>query len=551
MFVSIVLNTEYLDINTRDRWFLKNLYHCYENKWILITHEYLWTHIHDYMSNIPDNQFRDFEMRRLSQDEIDSVEIYTIPDSVFNKIEQEHNSRSGALTYLSKDRDEKLHVCYNVIFSTILKKHPDEVIQGVFHCLEADKTIRSICAETQTPLISYIFSAFRKPHGYQQTLYCSSIDGLLFDDSESKVRYNTFIKEDNFFPVLDHKELVALLGKTRTLPLLQLIDHVPSYELGVCCECFSILPHVYERHKYTDDDVFYKANTLYTKDKITVRSHSLQLDEIHVNRSEIRNDPATFILSCKRLITVRSQIILKALLWGRTAIMERNTLPYSFVCQSDLTGTETVELNALNFLIFGYLIPSGLMFSDEYWKWRLTRPTETQIYQRHLDYLLNELNIDKEMLLSLRGKELLRYILKTRNCDEQLVENILSERVIKGVNWDAALSRFDIMSENGFKSYWRIDTENDDGTLTTVLSIDVKEATVVKFYPLDDVSGFTKLNAIVVDGQVYNLAQRDKQFRFMPKNQGSYTLNLCEPYNGKLTVQCTWEYKKVFDYLNK
>ena len=37
MFISIVLNTEYMDIASRSKWYLKNLLHCKENGWILVS----------------------------------------------------------------------------------------------------------------------------------------------------------------------------------------------------------------------------------------------------------------------------------------------------------------------------------------------------------------------------------------------------------------------------------------------------------------------------------------------------------------------------------
>ena len=324
MFVSIVFNTEYMDITSRKMWYLKNLFHCKENGWILITHEYIQKHFEELQDSITDRFIEQFEMRRFSFDEVKDVEQYFVPDEIFDGLEREMGSRTEMLFELNNRPYLILDHCLNGIFEQIRQKHPNERIEGIFHCLEGFESLRRIANELHCPLINYSFSAFRKVHGYRQTLYFANLWSRFWDSKECADRYHRFLKEDySSLPVFTNEEIIAMIGKEHTLPMIQLINSQPKYEMGVCCECFSLLPQVFKNKHYTDDDIFYECKKLFRSDKLKVRSHAAHLNDIQVDRSEVHNDPVSTILSCKRLTAVQSQILLKVLLWKRTAVLKQ------------------------------------------------------------------------------------------------------------------------------------------------------------------------------------------------------------------------------------
>lgn len=551
MFVSVLFNVEYMDITSRKMWYLKNLFHCKENGWALITHEYLYAHFKELQESITDRFFDQFEMRRFTLDEVKDVEQYFVPDDVFDGLEIEDGSRTEMLFDVNSHARPELDKSLEQIFTIIQQSHPNEKIEGIFHCLESFESLRKIANRLNCPLINYSFSAFRKVHGYRQTLYSANLYTYFWNGDECAGRYKKFLQEDHSsLPSFSNKELITIIGKEHTLPLIQLMNSQPKYEMGICCECFSLMPQVFKNKRYTDDDIFYECKRLFGSDKLKVRSHAAHLNDIQVERNEVHNDPVSTILSCKRLTAVQSQILLKVLLWGRTAVTKTNSLPFTYLCETDYTSEKVTDIQGLNYFIFGYLIPGDLMFSDEYWKWRLSKPSEIEIYQRHLVYLFNALGIDKAKLMMQSGKERLRYLLECRHCDEQLIKSVLSDEIIENINWDVASSQFDIVTKDGSKSYWRIDIENEDGSLSSTLSVDVFEAREVKFYPLYDVAGFARLNNVKINGEEYNLGDEKNLFKFIQKNKGAYILYLNEPYTGELTVECIWQYKKVFDHLN-
>lgn len=551
MFVSVVFNVEYMDITSRKMWYLKNLLHCKDNGWILITHDYIRKHFEELQDSITDRFIDQFEMRRFTLDEVKDVEQYFVPDEIFDALEKEKGSRTEMLFDLNTQPNQKLNDCLEQIFAQIEQRHPNEKIEGIFHCLEGFESLRSIAEKLHCPLINYSFSAFRKVHGYRQTLYTANLHTYFWDGNECAERYRRYTMENNFsIPVFTNKELIAMIGKEHTLPLIQLMGSKPKYEMGICCECFSLMPPVFKNKRYVDDDIFYECKQLYGSDNLKVRSHAAHLNDIQVDRNEVHNDPVSTILSCKRLTAVQSQILLKVLLWGRTTVTKTNCLAFSYLCEDNYSSDNIASIHGLNYFIFGHLIPSDLMFSDEYWKWRLTNPSETEIYWRHLDFLFNALGIDKARALSLDGKDRFKYLLEARECDKELINILLGDEVINNINWDVASSQFDIVSPNRTKSYWRIDTENEDGSLTSKLSVEAEGAIAVKFYPLYDVAGFAKLNEVMINGKEIELDHNMSTFKYMPKNKGCFEFPISNQNDSQLVIECNWVYKKVNDYLS-
>lgn len=544
MFVTVVLNIEYMDVSSRSKFYLKNLLHCKENGWIMITHEYMRNHILDLQKEISPSLFSSWEMNPFTMEEVQDVEQYYIPDSIFDVLEKKYGSRTEFLMTASKETIEPFETCINEIFDEISKKHPNEKIEGVFHALEGFYSLRKVCKERNMPLIPYVFSAIRKPHGYMQTLYSANTECVLYSSEECEKRYHKFLSENPDILVLNNKEILTLLGKERNLCLLPLMEIEAPNEMLQCGEGFLMIPHIFSNFHYTDDDIDYEIFGMFAPEKIKSRQHPMRLDSFRIDRSWIRNDPASIILSCKRATAVCSQIMLKIMLWNRTAIMKKNSLPFSFMLPKQFDSLEKTDILFLNYYIFAYLIPSDLMFSGEYWKWRMTNPSETEIYWKHIDFLFNALGIDYKKVKSLKGRERYKYFLEARGCDTQLIDELLLERTDYNINWEATSSQFDVVLRDGVKSYWRLDEMNSDGSLVSKLIVDSINVKDVLFYPLYDVAGYAKLDEVRINGVPIELTPSMRSFQYMPKNKGYYIFSIKDPHNGNIEIECNWEYRK-------
>lgn len=543
MFISVVIRAEYTPYSYRANFYQQSLIHCRQNGWILITNEYMKSHHQEMQDGISERLLKEFELERLSKEELNEVEQYYIPDKLFEDKEAGFGSRTEMLLYLAKERFTELENCLEGILAQIKEKHPEEKIDGMFYCSETCESFRQVCSKHNIPLIPYLFSAIKMPHGYRQTLYYANMKGFLYNSTENEDRYHEFENENNqIIPIFTNKEIIALIGKERTLPLLQVINHKPKYEMGICGECYAIIPSFFAYNPYTDDDLEGECKALYKDSEMDIRSHALQLDNIRVDRSEMHNDPAPFILSCKRLSSARSQIMLKVMMWARTAVMKKNTHSFGFMCEKDYSSTKLSDLRALNHHIFCYLIPNDLMFSDEYWKWRMSNPSEVDIYQYHLDFYKKKLNLPDEIFTEQNTDKRLELILRSRGCDEEIVSQVMKDDQNYEIDYYAATSKF---VYNG-KAHWRMN-KIVDGKIKSYITISNEGVKDVEFYPMDDVAAFVKLDKLTVNGKT---VMEGSDYNYMRKVAGHYTIDLSGIASEYITIESEWNYKKIFEYLN-
>jgi hypothetical protein len=551
MFVTIVLNTEYMDYSSRIKWYLKNLYHAKENGWLVITHEFLFRNHEKLQETVDDRFFNEFEMQPLSKDDFDSIDQYVIPDELFNKKEKDCGSRTEMLFDLANNRFPEFENHIYKAIDQIQRKHPSEVIEGVFHCLEGYESLHFVFNEHNIPLISYVFSAIRKVHGYMQTLYIANTKDNLVNSVECEKRYNKFINEDSCIPILENREIIALFGKERTLPLIKLIDYEPQYEMCVCGSGFLLVPSTFSKANYTDEDIYYECNRLFPHNQMRYRQHRMQLEQLQIDYSEVRSDPASLILSCKRTTAVSSQIVLKAMLWNRTAVMKKDTLPFSFMCEKNYDSERKVDLKFLNYYLFCYLVPSELMFSQEYWRWRLTFPTEIEIYNKHLNFYFGQLNISASVLSEENKNTRFRLLLEARNCDKDLIDSLLSKKLITEVDYDTATSKLVVSYIEGrepkVRSYWRLN-EFRNGTIISKFIVKVGgKVNRIAFYPLDDKAGMVEVEKI----SIYSIKKQIKTisckrgFSLFEKSTGNFEVNLPENITNEFEVECKWKYKAI------
>lgn len=546
MFISMVLRMEYSPCRDLSKLYQQGLNACVNNNWILVTNEYLQYHYEEMQDSISDRLMNEFELQKISQKEFNDIEKYYIPDNLFISKEKELGSRTEMLSYLSNSSFPELERCLNDILYQIERKHPNDKIEGVLFSGETFYSIRDVFEKRNIQLYPYLFSAIKKAHGYRQSLYYTGINGFLYNNAKScEKRFEKYLQcKDANLPIFTNKEILAILGKDRTMPLLQLINHAPQYEMGICTELRAIIPSISNYNLYTDDDLFEECNKLYQPTQITTRSHAVQLDQRHLKRDEIHNDAAPFILSCRRLTSVSSQISLKVLLWKRTAVMKKPTMAFSFLCTNDYTSKEVADIVGLNYYVFCYLVPNDLMFSDTYWKWRITNPTESEIYRKHLDYYMEKLNLPKSILTENDETVRLRQILESRNCDSEVVNDVIEDNQDFDVDYYAASSKFMV---NG-KPHWRLNKRTEDGKLKCTMRLSATETNEFEFYPLDDVAGFSVLKSVMVNGNELQLTDEQKGYKFMKKVSGHYTFTIANTKD--LNTEIVWKYKRVFDYLN-
>ena len=547
MFISLVLNTEYGNIQSRKLFYFQNLKFCAKNNGVMISYEYMKSHYNELLQSVTKSLRKSWDIDDIETVGVDNVEQYFIPDSLLSRIEEQNHTRTETLFELFEKNSEELESCLQEFINSIKKNHPKEDIEGLFCVQEPLRFVRSICEKNKIPLIPYFFSAIRQPHGYRDTLYYVNLNDWLYSSEEPQKRYARFLSEKSSHLILSHQELIALLGKIRTFPLLPYIYSSPKYELGICCEGSSVIPQFFSRGRVTDEDIFFDADFYYSKDQVKVRSHSLQLERIQVDRSFVHNDPASYLLSCKRVAAVRSQILLKALLWGRTTISYTDMMGFSYLCAKSIDSNEEVDLEALNWYLFGYLVPHDLMFSHDYWRWRLTSPSESDIYCYHIKHLMRLFGLPIE-ILKMNSKDRYRRILLNRIQDEELTEilcDCYNSRTDDIIDYDNAISKFEV---NG-KPYWRINKVVDN-RMVCHLQTHLDKIESILFYPFDDAAGIGKIEDLIINNKRIDISLSTT---FFEKVKGC--INLLPYYYGEknnatnLEIDIVWRSETLADYM--
>jgi capsule polysaccharide export protein KpsC/LpsZ len=99
-----------------------------------------------------------------------------------------------------------------------------------------------------------------------------------------------------------------------------------------------------------------------------------------------KGNAVQFINKCEEIYCLNSSVGIEAILLGRKAKIFGDS-PFKNVCSMN----EDLQIKALNFIVFGYLIHKELLFNDSYYKYRLAnRGNEKAIYLDNVKRLLEK-----------------------------------------------------------------------------------------------------------------------------------------------------------------
>ena len=488
MFVSVILDSEYMGMGERIKWFMKNLSHALENDCLIITHEYLKIHYDELTRKCSERFYYEFEMRHLNKKELEKIDIVYIPDSFFDDLYNKCRTRTRMILELSNNRFLDLEKYIMDAIDENLKRRQERKVDAIFNCLHCFASISRIGEIYGCPIIPYTFSAVRKVHGYQQTLYMANMSADLMNNDEIKRMYDEFDPNQLEFPLFSNEEILALIGKKRNLPLLPLVQKEGIFEMGIAREGFQILPQSYCYNKVTDDDLYYECKKYYESNQIISRLHPIQLDQSGIGRHHMKNDPIAFILSCKRVATVQSQMIMKAALWNRIPCVLGEALPYSFLFSSNMNGNKKINKKELNFIIWGYFIPDSCMFSASYWKWRMTRPSIHQIIEKHVQEIIRNLGYQANKIKEKENR--LINILEQRRCDKYLIQEITQGNIAKNISYQCLSSKIRIFFiDDEFEDIFCLNLYMDGSIKSHFRFQTNKKIDYLIFYPMDDADG--------------------------------------------------------------
>ncbi len=539
MIVSVVLNTEYMADEERIKWFLKNVSFAQKEDCVIITHECLHKQLRELIDNCQDRFYAEFEMDRTSFEEIENMDICYLPDEIFEKIYSRKRSRTRTILDLLYERNFEIEKIVKTFIDGCLERRGEDKPDYILNCLHTPASLKSISECYDAPIVPYVFSCLRKVHGYQQTLYMAHIDEDLFVSNAAYELYSSFVPESLPYKPLNKKEILALLGKQHNLPLFPLMEREGKYDFGVCGEGFHIIPNTYEEAHVTDDDLYFEINRVIPNAKIVSRLHPIQMDQSGFGRKHMKNDPAAFILSSKRITTVQSQMIVKAAMWNRPICILGNCLPFSFMFEKDFSSEKKVSDEDLNFLIFAYFVPNSCMFNREYWIWRMSKPSANELYKHHLEVIFDELGIGSE---NINCDNRIELILRNRGCTEREIVRILG-------NYESQLIRYNYITSKAIlegdvrRDIYSLNRFADDVIYSTFEVENAKKYTRVKFNLPNDLDAFITILKCSIDGTPVAV---DSKRQYWKKGACDFSIPL-DAVTDTLTIQIEWVAQNYFD----
>jgi hypothetical protein len=276
------------------------------------------------------------------------------------------------------------------VFRDAASRGPIEAVLTWCNCA----SLRKVAQRFKVPVIHNELGALRAPT-YQRTVYFDFSGVNAYTESEPRYRRFKAEVQCERAPLFSVNELRALIGG----PTLQSIDFTdPSYEydLGLALQVEDDSNLIAYGNGFNNYELILTAMQHVEPKRVLIRTHphgALDYRRIAWKGVQFDESPTSveFVRRCRSVVTINSSVGIESLLLGRRAcVLGQN--PFDFMAARRIDEVlQPTELSPelvtqLNFAVLAYLIPEPLLFDLPYYRWRLQRPSELDIYRLHANY---------------------------------------------------------------------------------------------------------------------------------------------------------------------
>jgi hypothetical protein len=272
------------------------------------------------------------------------------------------------LAFFKAFLSEEVEEVKQAIHSRLDQLPPDiELIISWSNC----PSLAAVAGERGIPVAYLEVGPLRQPQ-YRSTAYFdfSGVNG----NTEAKARQQAA----NGFPNVDFS-----LDELRDAFAMHPDDGMRTGNLvGVALQVEDDSNLVCFNNGYDNISLIGKALLEVPADRLLIRSHPGSRFDIKPNGALRDTSPTAieFLKSCKRLMCINSSIGLEAALLG-VPVQVLGDASYKFVVDEKIPAARNQKLA---FYLFGYLVPFDLVFSAAYIRFRLKRPSEPEIFKKHM-----------------------------------------------------------------------------------------------------------------------------------------------------------------------
>lgn len=351
-----------------------------------------------------------------TDEDLENLDKYIIHEALEQDLIRKTSSRNDAFHFILSQRWKE--------FESLLEQYILEIE------MKHGKQIKAILTLCHYPSLSFIaekhgikvihmeLGTFRKPL-YADTAFFD-FDNLYGGNTIEK-RYNAFLEQfdDRKDILLDNKEILSLMLSSEYLTMIDRFRDSPKYKLGLALG-YTVWPLFQKQSLMDDYEMLWLASKEYENEDILVRYHPADPHGAKyprfTNCRDYSPNSLEFLLQCEEIATLGSNVAIEAMLFNRNAYVFTRSPAYYMAKHTFHDKKKNLcPLEYLNFFIFCYLVPFKCWMDQEYIFWRLSNPSEIEIFNKHMEYYLGCKNINLAEFLKLSGVERLQYMLKCQN----------------------------------------------------------------------------------------------------------------------------------------
>lgn len=238
--------------------------------------------------------------------------------------------------------------------------------------------LRRAAANLDLPLLHWELGPLRLPQ-FRQTVYldASGVNGGT--ECEARFRHACQTGDLMRIPQLCRADLMALLA---TRPVGEAAR--PEFEVGAPLQVDDDSNLVAYANGHCNASLIAHAMSRCSAPaRLLVRNHPNRMVPLPDGPFAVDRSSGSLELvgRCERIVTINSSVGAEALLAGRP-VETLGDSPYAYVARCE-PGSD-VQATAMRFFFLCYLVPWSLLFDPAYVRWRLGKPLDHEIAERHL-----------------------------------------------------------------------------------------------------------------------------------------------------------------------
>jgi hypothetical protein len=306
---------------------------------------------------------------------------------IFHGLEKKLGTADNVWTYLIKNRYAPLEEALTAAIETIRGTHAAEAV--LTWCNYA--SLSFVARAMDLKIIHNESGPTRIPY-YIPTAFFDF--GGINGHNEAGDRFERFSHEAGRpAEIMNRRDMLSLLCNWRYADVF-FKKNKRDFDIGVPLQVEDDSNILAFSGGLTNEGLMKKTARLFARDKILIRHHPLGHKRYGKKYGIVDSsgNSIDFMKRCKRIVTINSSIGFEAALLGIGAYIAGQS-PFRMIARPELSTEGShrpsrAEMKKLNFMVFGYLMPYSFLFNAEYYRWRLSSPSELEIYNFHYRYYL-------------------------------------------------------------------------------------------------------------------------------------------------------------------